>query len=221
MNEGWVKIHRKLLKWEWFDNPQMLQLFLFMLLEANTEEKRWHGLTIRRGQFVTSAAKISAATGLTARQIRTCVKHLVETGEIIYDTTTGSTHRCVIVTVCEYCKYQENKPGSDKPATGCRQDSDEASTELRQDGNTTPTELRQDGNRPLTELRQDSDKIATGQRQQLKNNKKEENKENEKNERKREGERDVAPSPEDKGLFDFSQENVRDLMRFMSFADDS
>lgn len=49
--DGWILLHKKLLKWEWFQNADTLQLFLYCLLRANFEPVKWQGVDIQRGQF--------------------------------------------------------------------------------------------------------------------------------------------------------------------------
>ena len=38
-NNGWIKIHRKLLEWEWADDPNMVALWIHLLLNANLTDK--------------------------------------------------------------------------------------------------------------------------------------------------------------------------------------
>ena len=83
MDESWVKLYRKLKEWSWADNPNMVALWVRLLIEVNYEDRQWHDITIRRGQFVTSVASLSTKTGLSYKQIRTCIDRLEKTGEII------------------------------------------------------------------------------------------------------------------------------------------
>lgn len=99
---SWIKIFRELLQWEWFQKPEMVQLFIYLLLKANCADKQWQGITIKRGQLATSNGKMRQDLGLSEQQIRTCVKRLISTGEITYK----STNRYVIITICNYDKYQ-------------------------------------------------------------------------------------------------------------------
>jgi hypothetical protein len=102
---GWIKIFRELLQWEWFEKAEMVQLFIYLLLKVNCEDKQWQGIVIKRGQVVTSNSTIRRELKLSEQQIRTCIKRLISTGEI----TCQSTNRYIIITICNYDKYQENK----------------------------------------------------------------------------------------------------------------
>lgn len=100
---SWIKIFRELLQWEWFQKAEMVQLFIYLLLKASCADKQWQGITVKRGQLVTSNATIRQDLRLSEQQIRTCIKRLISTGEITYK----STNRYVVITICKYDKYQE------------------------------------------------------------------------------------------------------------------
>ena len=102
MCNGWIKLHRKILDWEWFTSPSTLQLFIYLLLRANKEDKKWRGILIKRGQLVTSVATISEETKLSTQQVRTSLNRLKSTNEI----TSKTTIRFTLVTVCKDESYQ-------------------------------------------------------------------------------------------------------------------
>lgn len=128
LDEGWIKLHRRFLEWEWHDSPETVSLFVFLLLEANHEEKKWHGISIARGQVLTSLKNLSVLTGLTIRQLRTCFSRLEQTGEISRKTTSQYT----LVTISNYDKYQvreeQQRQTSDTPPTNERQTTDKRAT---------------------------------------------------------------------------------------------
>ena len=80
--EGWIKLHRRFLEWEWFDIEDMVQLFIYLLLSANHEAQKWRGQTIERGQVLTGRIKLAEKLGKTERRIRTCLSRLESTGEL-------------------------------------------------------------------------------------------------------------------------------------------
>ena len=99
---GYIKIHRKIMEWEWYKSPSTGYLFIFLILSANFAEQRFMGKKIKRGQFVTSLATIAQKTGLSVQQVRTGIKHLISTNEITNDSY--RTYR--IITVVNYDEYQ-------------------------------------------------------------------------------------------------------------------
>ena len=50
-NQGWIKLHRKFLKWEWYDDINTSRFFLHCLFRANHKDKKWRGTMIKRGQY--------------------------------------------------------------------------------------------------------------------------------------------------------------------------
>jgi len=125
---GFVKLYRSFIEWEWFDVPNMVTIFVYCLLKANYEEKKWRGITIKRGQFVTSYETISKETKLSIRSVRTCIKNLLLTKEL----TKQTTNKYTMITICNYDAYQENKSlsdkQSDKQTTSERQSNDNQTT---------------------------------------------------------------------------------------------
>ncbi len=102
MSEGWIKLHRKFLKWEWFDDINTCHLFLYISLKVNYEDKAWHGIIVKRGQLITSLKSLSRDTGLSIQNIRTSLDKLKSTGEL----TDQSTNRFRLLTIVKYEEYQ-------------------------------------------------------------------------------------------------------------------
>lgn len=100
--EGWIKLHRKILKWEWFDDSKMIKFFIYCLLKANYEDAKWRGQTIEKGSFISSLNKISIDTNLSIQQIRTLIDKLKSTHEI----TCKSTKKYTVITICNFDSYQ-------------------------------------------------------------------------------------------------------------------
>lgn len=100
--EGWIKIHRQILNWEWYKDINVKILFIHLLLTANHQEKNWKGQLVKRGQKLTSLQHLANETGLTLQQTRTALIKLKSTGEITYTTTNKYT----LVTIAKYNDYQ-------------------------------------------------------------------------------------------------------------------
>ena len=121
---GWIKIHRKFLDWEWFNKSEAVHLFLYMLIKANHKDNKWQGNDVKRGQFISSLGNISSATGITIQQIRTILKKLEKTNEIVVKSTSQFT----IVTICKYECYQDENEEANKPITNNQQTINKQST---------------------------------------------------------------------------------------------
>ena len=53
MSNGWIKIHRQIIEWEWYDEPNVMRLFLHLLLKANHKDKNYRGKVIKKGMLLT------------------------------------------------------------------------------------------------------------------------------------------------------------------------
>jgi hypothetical protein len=80
----------------------MVALWIHILFEANWEDKKWQGIVVPRGSFVTSISRLAKTSGLSVQQTRTCLERLKSTHEI----TIKSTNSYTIITVCKYDVYQ-------------------------------------------------------------------------------------------------------------------
>jgi len=110
---GWVKLHRKMLDWEWYDNLNVWRVFIHCLLMANFKDKKWHGKTIKRGSFVTSSIKLAKEVCLGRQQTRTALNKLKLTNEITIKTTSKYTE----ITVNNYNRYQQDNQHNNQRVT--------------------------------------------------------------------------------------------------------
>lgn len=68
---GWIKTYRQLTEWEWYGDSQMVHLLIHLILMANHIDQNWRGITIKRGQLLTSRSK------LTAERLKTTTKWIL------------------------------------------------------------------------------------------------------------------------------------------------
>lgn len=101
-SNGWVKIHRQFLEWEWYDDTNTKILFLHLLLKANHKDKKYRGQTVKRGSLLTGRELLSKETGLSVMQVRTSLTKLKSTNEI----TINSTKKGTEIQVVKYDEYQ-------------------------------------------------------------------------------------------------------------------
>ncbi len=105
---GFLKLHRKIQHWEWYDDPKTLALFIHILAGANWRPTRWHGIELQPGQMACSVEKLSLESGLTTQEVRTALSKLQGTGEI----TIEATNRFSLVTVANWALYQSEDDGA-------------------------------------------------------------------------------------------------------------
>ena len=80
LEKGFVKLYRSLLKWEWYDDPKTLKLFIHLLMTVNIEDSHWHGIEVPKGSRVTSIRALAGELHFTNREIRTHLARLESTG---------------------------------------------------------------------------------------------------------------------------------------------
>ena len=105
MNIGWISLHRKFLNWEWYQDLNTKSLFIHLLLKANHHDNKWQGITIKRGELVTSLDHLSKETALSIQQLRTSLFKLKSTHEI----TSKSTNQNTVITIIKYDEYQSEQ----------------------------------------------------------------------------------------------------------------
>jgi hypothetical protein len=103
---GWVKLHRSLKDWEWYDDANATRLLIHLLLTVNYEPKKWKGITVEAGTRITSFGKLADETGLSVKQIRGAMQKLENSGEVARE----RAHEGQAVSLCKWEKLQSDKP---------------------------------------------------------------------------------------------------------------
>lgn len=99
---GYIKLHRSMLDWEWFTDPITAHVWMYCLLRANYQPARWRGETLMPGQFITSLSNMAKECGITKGQLRTALNHLKSTQNI----TQSSAQHATLITVEKWGEYQ-------------------------------------------------------------------------------------------------------------------
>lgn len=102
VEEGYIKIFRKIMDWKWWSDAVMVKVFLWMLLNANWKDGTFNGETIPRGSFVTSRRTMNKELNISEQQARTILNRLKSTHEI----TTRTTSKYTVITLNNYEMYQ-------------------------------------------------------------------------------------------------------------------
>lgn len=127
-NNGWIRIHRQILEWEWYNDINCFRVFTHLIIKANYKEKRYKGIELKEGSIITSRDLLAQETGLSPQQIRTTLTKLKSTNEITIETSSKGT----IIQVVNYAKYQiptneltDEQPTSNQRATTNKKDNKE------------------------------------------------------------------------------------------------
>ena len=128
MCEGnWIKLNRKMLSWEWYDDPATKIVFLHLLFTARWQDGSWHGIELKRGEALESLASIAERNNITVQNVRTAIQHLINTNSV----TIRKCGKHCIYKVCEYEKYQDQHDD--------QHESNMEVTRYQHEGNTIPS----------------------------------------------------------------------------------
>lgn len=106
---GWIKLYRELKEWQWYGYPDMVAIWIHLLLSASREDCKWRYVEVKRGQVITRRRELAKETGLTERKVRTCLSRL----QTSHDVTIKTTHGYSLITICKWDIYQNNLSQSD------------------------------------------------------------------------------------------------------------
>ena len=101
-SNGYIKLHRKLLDWGWYKDPNTKAVFLHLLLTANFTESEYMGVKIHPGQTVIGRKALAKTLGMSEKNVRTALKHLKMTNEVAIK----ATNKFSVVTIVGWEKYQ-------------------------------------------------------------------------------------------------------------------
>lgn len=127
MEQGWIKLHRSLLDWQWASDPNVFLVFTRLLLKANHKDNVWKGIKIKRGQVLTGRHELAKEIGISERNIRTALTKLKSTSEL----TIKPTNKYSVISINNYDHYQQ----SDQPEANDRPASDQQVTTNKNDKN--------------------------------------------------------------------------------------
>lgn len=113
-DNGYVKLYRKMTEWEWYKNETVKSVFLHCLLKANFAPQKFEGMTIKKGEFVTSYKKLAEELGFSVHRIRNAIEKLKSTNELASKTT----NKFSVITVLKWEDFQaDEKNGASKTAS--------------------------------------------------------------------------------------------------------
>ena len=107
-DNGWIKVHRKIMKNVIWDDPLRLKAWLHCILSANHEDRdvffEHNVVKVKKGQFITSNRKLQKEWGCSTNTVNKILKQLSELGMIEYST---ESKRYTLVSLINYGVYQD------------------------------------------------------------------------------------------------------------------
>lgn len=99
---GWIKLHRQILEWEWYNEPNTFRLFFHLLMKANHKPINFKGIIIKEGEVITGQRTLAKELNISRQEIRTALKNLLSTHEATHKTSLQGT----IIQIVNFKKYQ-------------------------------------------------------------------------------------------------------------------
>lgn len=100
--KGYIKLHRKILDNGIFENAELLKVFVWCILKANSEPAVIYGRQVKAGQFVTGRVTAAEELRLAPSTVYDRLQRLKKMKYIKIDSNTKNS----LVTVLKYKTYQ-------------------------------------------------------------------------------------------------------------------
>ena len=101
-DNSWIKLPRNFVNWSWYHDANMVQLYLYLLLNANIYDVKYNDITIKRGECLVSLNHLSKETGISLQKLRTGLTRLQRTKEIEYKKLQNGR----IIVLVDFNKFQ-------------------------------------------------------------------------------------------------------------------
>lgn len=109
MEDGWIKLHRKLLKWSMYQDSEAVHLWIHLLLEAQHDDYKIYvrtlgkEITLKPGQLLKSIRVLSKETRINKDKVHRLLKDLKNCNGI--ETVTHGILTCI--TILNWHEYQK------------------------------------------------------------------------------------------------------------------
>ena len=91
-----------MLEWRWYTDNNTKAVFIHLLLTACWDKKGAYGFDLVRGQLITTYKRIADETNLSIQNVRTAIRKLKTTNEIVV----RGTNKFLLITIKKYNDYQ-------------------------------------------------------------------------------------------------------------------
>lgn len=125
MNNGWVKIYRKIIDCGFYKRSSYVHLWLHLLLKASHQEQKfmWNGkiIIIKDGQILTGRKQLSEETGIPETTIERALDFFEKNGHQIGQ---QKTTKYRLITILNWNSYQKSDSKADNKRTTNGQQTD-------------------------------------------------------------------------------------------------
>ena len=113
---GWIKLHRNLKDWEYYDDHNATRLLIHLLVSVNYEDKKWKETVVKAGTMVSSWQHLAHETGLSLKQIRLAMTKLERAGEAVRQVAGKGAGKWQVISLVKWDKLQgfDDSEGQDK-----------------------------------------------------------------------------------------------------------
>lgn len=109
-DDGWIKLHRKVMENPIFLNPNLLQIFIYCLLKANHRDNEmiWNNelITVKTGSFITGRFQMAKDLKQKESALYKRLQLLTKLGYI----ELKSNNKFTLLTIVKYKTYQISEP---------------------------------------------------------------------------------------------------------------
>lgn len=148
MEQGWVKLHRKLLENPIVRKPNYLALWVVLLLKANHKDNKmiWNGglIVVKEGQLLTGRKELSKETGIPEGTIEGILTAMEKNQHLIQQ---QKTTKYRIITILNWKNYQNsniktnNKPTTNQQQTDTNKNDKNVKNDKKEEAETSSAEI--------------------------------------------------------------------------------
>lgn len=124
MEQGWIKLHRKILENPIIKKANYLSLWIILLLKANHKDNKmiWNNsfIVIKEGQFITGREELARQSGIKPTTVERILKYLENGHQIEQQKTT----KYRLITIVNWKEHQKVDSTSDNKRTTNGQQTD-------------------------------------------------------------------------------------------------
>ena len=128
VNNGFVKLSRSILDWEWYDHPDVFRIYIHLLIKANYAPAKWRGIDIFEGEHITSINKLSKELLMSEFKVRESLLKLKNTSYVEVTATNKFTRLKLVKSVVYNNSSDMNRKQISYPTTNKSQSNQEQTT---------------------------------------------------------------------------------------------